>query len=57
MHSQNPTPTVLRWKELIDQHGSETAALEALLRQADDLERLKRAVRACGLSPELLLRS
>jgi hypothetical protein len=41
---------------LIDQYGSETAAPEALLRQADDLE-LKRAVRACGLNPELLLRS
>jgi hypothetical protein len=48
------TPTVLRWLALIELHGSHTAALEALIRQADELERLRRAVRALGLSPEIL---
>lgn len=57
MHAQKPTPTVLRWKALVDKHGSETAALEALLRQVDELERLKQAIRMCGLSPALLLAS
>ena len=52
----HPCPTVLRWKALIDKYGSETAALEALIRQADELDRLKGAVRAQGLSPESLLR-
>lgn len=52
--SSRPVPTVLRLLALIEMHGSQTAALEALLRQADELERLKRAVRALGLSPELL---
>jgi hypothetical protein len=48
------TPTVLRWLALIELHGSHTAALEALIRQADELERLRRAVRALGFSPEIL---
>lgn len=48
------TPTVLRLLALIDLHGSQTAALEALLQQADELSRLKAAVRALGLSPEIL---
>ena len=52
--SSGPVPTVLRLLALIEMHGSQTAALEALLRQADELARLKRAVRALGLSPELL---
>jgi hypothetical protein len=47
-------PTVLRLLALIEMHGSQTAALEALLRQADELARLKAAVRGLGLSPELL---
>jgi len=51
---RNRTPTVLRWLNLVEKHGSQTAALEALIRQADELERLKRAVRGCGLSPALL---
>jgi hypothetical protein len=56
MHTPTkPTPTVLRWLALIEQHGSHTAALEALIRKADELERLKAAVRGCGLRPELLL--
>jgi hypothetical protein len=49
-----PTPTVLRWLALIELHGGQTAALEALIRQADELQRLQRAVRAMGLSPEIL---
>lgn len=49
------SPTVLRWVALVDKHGSHTGALEALLRQADELERLKVAVRGCGLRPDLLL--
>jgi hypothetical protein len=48
------TPTVLRWLALIELHGSHTAALEALIRQADELERLRRAVRARGRWPEIL---
>lgn len=51
---QKPTPTVLRWLALIEMYGSHTAALEALIRQVDEFERLKRAVRARGLSPEIL---
>ena len=50
----NPAPTVLRWLELIERHGSKTAALEALIRQADELDRLKRALRATGMSPEAI---
>jgi hypothetical protein len=49
------SPTVLRWLALVEKYGSHTAALEALLRQADELARLKVAVRACGLKPDLLL--
>ena len=48
------TPTVVRMLELIQRHGSQTAALEALLRQADELERLKRALRAMGMTPEFI---
>jgi hypothetical protein len=47
-------PTVLRWLALIELHGGHTAALESLIRQADELQRLKRAIRAMGLSPEIL---
>jgi hypothetical protein len=47
-------PTVLRWLALIEKHGGHTPALEALLRHADELERLKRAMRERGLSPEIL---
>ena len=48
------TPTVVRMLELIRKHGSQTAALEALLRQADELERLQRALRAMGMTPEFI---
>jgi len=48
------SPTVLRWLNLIDLHGSQTAALEALIRKSDELDRLKRAVRGLGMSPEIL---
>jgi hypothetical protein len=48
------TPTVVRMLELIRRHGSQTAALEALLHQADELERLKRALRAMGMTPEFI---
>jgi hypothetical protein len=47
--------TVLLWLALVEKYGSHTGALEALLRQADELDRLKAAVRSCGLKPELLL--
>jgi hypothetical protein len=50
-----PTPTVVRWLALIEQHGGHTAALEALIRQADELQKLKRAVRALGCTPESLM--
>jgi hypothetical protein len=46
---------LLRWAGLIQIHGSQTAALEALLRDADELVKLKRAVKWCGLKPEHLL--
>ena len=49
-----PLTTVQRWLALIDRHGSQNAALVALFRRLDELERLEGAVRACGLSPELL---
>ena len=45
---------VQRWLALIDQHGGQNAALFALFKQVDEFERLKRAVRARGLSPEIL---
>jgi hypothetical protein len=48
------TPTVLRWLSLIEMHGGHTAALEALIRQSDELLRLKCAVRELGYSPEVL---
>lgn len=51
-----PNVTLLRWKTLIDLYGSQTAALESLLRESEQLERLKRAVRAHGLDPDALLR-
>lgn len=47
-------PVTLRWLGMIDEHGSQVAALVALFRQVDELERLKRAVNSCGLSAELL---
>ena len=48
------SPTVLRWLNLLDLHGSQTAALEALILKSDELDRLKRAVRGLGMSPEIL---
>jgi hypothetical protein len=35
-------------------HGGQTAALQALINQSDELDRLKRAVQSCGLSLKLL---
>ena len=52
--STKPLTTVQRWLALIEQHGSQTAALVALFRRLDELERLERAAVACGLSPEIL---
>jgi hypothetical protein len=54
---QLPCPTVVRFNRLIELHGSHTSALEALLRDAEILEQLKRAIRAAGLCPEEILRS
>ena len=48
-------PTVKRWNELITMHGSPQAALERVVAAYDELEKLKRAVRGCGLSPETLV--
>ena len=50
-----PLSTVQRWLALIDHHGSENAALVALFKQIDELERLKRALRDRGLTPEAVL--
>lgn len=47
-------PATLRWLALIDEHGSQLGALVALFRHVDELERLKRAVRERGWSPEIL---
>jgi hypothetical protein len=47
--------TLTRWMRLIEQHGGPTRALEALLRDADKLERLLHAVRSCGIDPDELL--
>jgi hypothetical protein len=41
-------PVTLRWLAMIDDHGSQVAALAALFRQVDELERLKQAVRGVG---------
>ena len=49
-----PLSTIQRWLTLIDQHGSENAALVALFKQVDELERLKRVMREHGLPPEAL---
>jgi hypothetical protein len=48
-------PTVRRWNELIALYGSPQAALERVVAAHDELERLKRAVRGCGLTPEKLV--
>ena len=50
-----PLSTVQRWLALIDDHGSENAALVALFRQVDELERIKRVMRQRGLTPEMLV--
>lgn len=50
-----PLSTVQRWLALIDHHGSENAALVAMFKQIDELDRLKRALRDRGLAPEALL--
>jgi hypothetical protein len=50
-----PNPTLVRWASLIGFYGSQIAALESLIRDADELVKLKRAVRGVGLKPELLL--
>jgi hypothetical protein len=47
-------PTLLQWLALVELHGSQSAALQELVRAHGELDRLKRAVRALGLSPELL---
>ena len=46
--------TIQRWLALIDHHGSENAALVALFKQVDELERLKRAMCEREPSPETL---
>ena len=48
-------PTVKRWNELITLYGSPQAALDRVVAAHDELEKLKRAVRGCGLSPERLI--
>lgn len=52
---QLPCPTVVRFNRLIEQRGSHTAALEALLRDAEVLDQLKRAIRAAGMCPEEIM--
>ena len=47
---------ITRWMRLIELHGGPAEALQALLRDVEKLERLQRAVRACGIDPEQLLR-
>jgi hypothetical protein len=47
--------TVKRWNELVALYGSPQAALERAVAAHDELERLKRAVRGRGLTPESLV--
>lgn len=47
-------PSAKRWNELIALYGSPKVALERVVSAHDELEMLKRAVRGCGLTPELL---
>lgn len=47
-------PVTLRWHAMVDEHGSQVAALAALFKQVDELERLKHAVLSQGQSPEIL---
>lgn len=47
---------ITRWMRLIEVHGGPAEALQALLRDVEKLERLQRAVRACGIDPDQLLR-
>lgn len=52
---QLPCPTVVRFNRLIELHGGHTAALESLLRDAEVLDQLKRAIRSAGLCPEEIM--
>lgn len=58
LHPDGPRATasaIARWMRLIELYGGPAEALQALLRDADRLERLQQAIRACGLDPEQLL--
>jgi hypothetical protein len=58
LHPNGPRATaaaISRWMRLIELHGGPAEALDALLRDADKLDRLQCAIRACGLDPEQLL--
>lgn len=44
-----------QWHALIQECGSEEQAREVLLRERELLRSLMRAVRSCGLNPDLLL--
>ena len=46
---------ITRWMRMIELHGGPAPALEALLRDVEKLERLQRALRNCGLDPDMLL--
>lgn len=46
---------ITRWMRMIELHGGPAPALEALLRDVERLERLQRALRNCGLDPDMLL--
>jgi hypothetical protein len=50
------TATVLRWLRLIEVYGGHTAALEALLRDSQNLEHLMCSMRSCGINPDLLIK-
>lgn len=47
--------TVTRWNQLIDLYGSPQEALARVIEAHDELDRLKAAVRLCGMTPEALV--
>lgn len=56
VHFHHHTPTVMRWLRLIEIYGGHTAALEALLRDSENLEHLMQGMRSCGIDPYLLIK-
>jgi hypothetical protein len=55
-HFAHHTATVMRWLRLMEFYGGHTAALEALLRDAQNLDRLMSCMRSHGMDPSTFIR-